>query len=856
MSTATTRETPGSGIVMPIELVRHLHRDLVVRDEQELRFAPTSPAPSGRSGACSDSSSGASTSSSRQNGAGLSWNSANTSEIAVSAFSPPDSRWIDVLRLPGGCAITCTPESRISSPVSTSFAWPPPNSVGKSFAKFVVDDVERLLQQLARFAVDLADRRSRASSSPRSDRRPGGRDTPCARSPASSSSSAARLTAPSSAIALGETLDFGGQRARAAPRLERVGQRGEIGLRFGELLGELLLGERRRLLLELHLLDLRARRIELLLGGKPRLVARAQARPPALPAGCAPSASACSASPRAASCRCSASSTGVQSIDCRSLVSCASSACCCATCAASASRRRAMLREALAAAALGEARLLRRALGGAQLLAASRERDFGFVARVPRRLALRHLDRAAAIARSAISAAIAACSSLPCACCAREIVALLRDLRAPARRRFGRLAQLHELELEIVAAPLLRGERQAFRDATSPAGPCRSRSTVSSAAARGAGGARRASRSAPASSVSSRWRASTPCSSLSGAKNAMPCALTRWPSRRDERFAAARASPRAASAAARSRLAAHAVQAVGEHARDARRRSCALSRAAHRRRRARRRRRRSDAHRRRGVRAARRHRRSMSSASSRRASSSAFRRSRSTASSASSQPGSISTHLPQPPRVRETARVEPAVDVLAVADPRLQRGQRVGARGEIGEPLARRAATRPPAPRWRSCSACTAACSSCCSCCLPASSAVLLRELLLDGAHRIGGGRRERLELGRKARRAARRCCASACAALSRRALADANRPARSARSAAAARSVARDASATAASLRGQARLRAALPRQRPLARRERLARARAPPPPARHRAPPAGRRARRSLRSVARPAR
>ena len=41
-----------------------------------------------------------------------------------------------MLRLPGGCAITCTPESRISSPVSTSRAWPPPKSVGKSLAKF------------------------------------------------------------------------------------------------------------------------------------------------------------------------------------------------------------------------------------------------------------------------------------------------------------------------------------------------------------------------------------------------------------------------------------------------------------------------------------------------------------------------------------------------------------------------------------------------------------------------------------------------------------------------------------------------------------------------------------------------
>ncbi len=44
-----------------------------------------------------------------------------------------------------------------------------------------------------------------------------------------------------------------------------------------------------------------------------------------------------------------------------------------------------------------------------------------------------------------------------------DIRKLLRDLVAPARGRFGRLAQLHELELEIVAAPLLRRKRRALR---------------------------------------------------------------------------------------------------------------------------------------------------------------------------------------------------------------------------------------------------------------------------------------------------------------------------------------------------------------------------------------------------------
>src|SRR5256885_268641 len=84
------------------------------------------------------SSSGASTSSSMQNGAGLSSNKAKTSAIAVIAFSPPDSRWIVVLRLPGGCAMTCTPASRISSPVRMSRAWPPPKSVGNSWPKLAL----------------------------------------------------------------------------------------------------------------------------------------------------------------------------------------------------------------------------------------------------------------------------------------------------------------------------------------------------------------------------------------------------------------------------------------------------------------------------------------------------------------------------------------------------------------------------------------------------------------------------------------------------------------------------------------------------------------------------------------------
>ena len=65
------------------------------------------------------SSSGASTSSSRQNGAGLSWKIANTSATAVIAFSPPDSSEMLDTRLPGGRAMIATPVSSRSSPVSS-----------------------------------------------------------------------------------------------------------------------------------------------------------------------------------------------------------------------------------------------------------------------------------------------------------------------------------------------------------------------------------------------------------------------------------------------------------------------------------------------------------------------------------------------------------------------------------------------------------------------------------------------------------------------------------------------------------------------------------------------------------------
>ena len=78
------------------------------------------------------SSSGASTSSRMQNGEGLYWKIANRSEIAVSAFSPPESSITFCRRLPGGCAITSMPLSRrSSSSIRVRPAVPPPKSCRK-----------------------------------------------------------------------------------------------------------------------------------------------------------------------------------------------------------------------------------------------------------------------------------------------------------------------------------------------------------------------------------------------------------------------------------------------------------------------------------------------------------------------------------------------------------------------------------------------------------------------------------------------------------------------------------------------------------------------------------------------------
>ena len=77
------------------------------------------------------SSKGASTSSNIQNGDGFSENSANTNDNAVNAFSPPDSKLIDVNFFPGGLANTATPVFKRSFSVIFRYAFPPLKSLGK-----------------------------------------------------------------------------------------------------------------------------------------------------------------------------------------------------------------------------------------------------------------------------------------------------------------------------------------------------------------------------------------------------------------------------------------------------------------------------------------------------------------------------------------------------------------------------------------------------------------------------------------------------------------------------------------------------------------------------------------------------
>src|SRR4029453_14753780 len=123
--TETTFEQPGSSMVTPyiasaVSIVRLLWviamncvSSVISRSSRVKRsmFA---------------SSSGASTSSRMQNGDGRKRKIAIRSEIAVSAFSPPERSRIDWFRFPGGCAMISTPDSRGSFSSSSRISAVPP----------------------------------------------------------------------------------------------------------------------------------------------------------------------------------------------------------------------------------------------------------------------------------------------------------------------------------------------------------------------------------------------------------------------------------------------------------------------------------------------------------------------------------------------------------------------------------------------------------------------------------------------------------------------------------------------------------------------------------------------------------
>ena len=275
---------------------------------------------------------------------------------------------------------------------------------------------------------------------------------------AASSSSAARLTAPSSAIALREPLDLAGELGLGAEGLLRFRQRGEVRLGLGELLAVLGLGERGGLFLELHVLDLLPRRVEPLLRGEARLLGGPQLGPEPLEPFARRLQRVLGLATRA--------QLALQRLLDRRPVD-----------------RRAFARQLL------EERLLRAVRRGERLaapfevghpIAALRSAK---PASCIARSATRTRSRARSFSTSASFRAWRAASRSAIWSCRRDwrsaISAPMRsssralggdlgaawsrvlDQRPTPLRGLGGLLQLHELELEVVAAALLRGERLA-----------------------------------------------------------------------------------------------------------------------------------------------------------------------------------------------------------------------------------------------------------------------------------------------------------------------------------------------------------------------------------------------------------
>ena len=119
------------------------------------------------------------------------------------------------------------------------------------------------------------------------------------------------------------------------------------------------------------------------------------------------------------------------------------------------------LGDPVVAASLGKVRFLCRELGGAQALVTFSKRYFGAFARRVCNVAPRRFVVQARLQVGDLGADGSLCFQLSVVL-ASDVRGLFGDLRATPFRNLGRLFQLHQLELEVVTATLLRRERQAF----------------------------------------------------------------------------------------------------------------------------------------------------------------------------------------------------------------------------------------------------------------------------------------------------------------------------------------------------------------------------------------------------------
>ena len=119
------------------------------------------------------------------------------------------------------------------------------------------------------------------------------------------------------------------------------------------------------------------------------------------------------------------------------------------------------LGDPVAAASFGKVGFLRGELGGAQALVSIRQRRFSRFARRVGNVALRRFVVQARLQVGDLGGDRLLCFQLGIVL-SRDVRGLFGDLRATPLRCLGRLLQLHQFKLEVVAAALLRSERKAF----------------------------------------------------------------------------------------------------------------------------------------------------------------------------------------------------------------------------------------------------------------------------------------------------------------------------------------------------------------------------------------------------------